>query len=51
MGVGSPSFDIGWPPGVHDSGSAAGGWVKKKVAVKRQELWGVKEMSYALGAR
>lgn len=30
MGVGSLSFDIGWPPGVRDSGPAAGGWVKKK---------------------
>lgn len=39
VGVGCLSFDIGWPPGVHDSGSAVGGWVKK-MGVKRQELWG-----------
>lgn len=50
VGVGCLSFDIGWPPGVHDSGSAAGGWGKKKKGVKRQELLGVKGMSYALGA-
>lgn len=30
VGVGCLSFDIGWPPGVHDSGSAAGGWGEKK---------------------
>lgn len=39
VGVGCLSLDIGWPPGVHDSGSAVGGWVKK-MGVKRQELWG-----------
>lgn len=30
VGVGCLSFDIGWPPGVHDSGSAAGGWGEEK---------------------
>lgn len=49
VGVGCLSFDIGWPPGVHDSGSAAGGWVKKGCSETRAV--GVKGMSYALGAR